>query len=174
MASLQANARADAPVALSMYPNPPDASVSLEDFEAYAVDRLKVMSAVEAANMKGSKHQELDAVLERAMEGTHLKCRNAQEVKEDNISHWVLRLAFCANEDLRRRFIAFEMLVFKYRFKVMRTSEVQQFIVENKLGYRPIPDEEKKRHAAGYGYLDFCFLLGKDNYYYYPHIGIAL
>ena len=42
---------------------------------------------------------------------------DADEKRKDNISHWVLRLAFAASEDTRRRYLAFELLLFRHRFE---------------------------------------------------------
>lgn len=56
----------------------------------------------------------------------HLKCSTADESRrKDQVSHFVLRLAYCRTEDLRRWFLQQECELFRCRFKnEMPTSQV--------------------------------------------------
>jgi hypothetical protein len=103
---------------ISLYQDPPDQALSLDDFEGFAVERLRVLAGVEQAMSRGSKPHELDAVFDELTRGTHLALRDTTSRREDNISHWVLRLAFSSARELRTRFLAFEGFLFNYRFNV--------------------------------------------------------
>jgi hypothetical protein len=48
----------------------------------------------------------------------HLKCSTAEETRwKDAVSHFVLRLAYCRTEDLRRWFLQHECELFRCRFR---------------------------------------------------------
>merc|ERR1711920_1044619 len=65
--------------------------------------------------------------------------------EKDLISHYVLRMAFCRTEELRRWFLTNECQLFALRIKHSRPHEVDEFLEENSLGYEPIPHSEKER-----------------------------
>jgi len=132
------------PDQLSLYKIPPSDAMSLDDFELHAIDRLRVMSAAENAQSRGDSIAEVNRKLEDALKTTHLELRTDEDSRRDTISHWVLRLAFAATEDLRRRFLAFEILLFKYRFeKKLDSKSVQDFMNKNNMGYKPISSQER-------------------------------
>ena len=74
---------------------------------------------------------------------------DADEKRKDNISHWVLRLAFAASEDTRRRYLAFELLLFRHRFEQQGRDEILAFMKSNALGYSPISGAERDRRPSG-------------------------
>mmetsp|Transcript_22589 Transcript_22589/g.40050 ORF Transcript_22589/g.40050 Transcript_22589/m.40050 type:complete len:512 (-) Transcript_22589:33-1568(-) len=136
--------------ALTLYSNPPSDAISLDEFEGLAVERLKVLSAVENSAGRGDAPERTVKKLEEAMKNTHLEVKSEEEKEQDNISHWVLRLAFAATEDLRRRFLSFEVFLFRYRFeKRLDMKEVQGFMQENGLGYKTIDTKEAQTHYEG-------------------------
>lgn len=67
-----------------------------------------------------------------------------QARRADHISHFILRLAYCRSEDLRRWFLNREMEWFKLKFLEQTAESIQRFLKLNNLTYTPITSEEKR------------------------------
>lgn len=65
------------------------------------------------------------------------------ERRKDHLSHFILRLAYCKSEDLRRWFLTQECELFRYRFNTLNPTEITSFIRDNEMNYEPIDDAEK-------------------------------
>ena len=84
------------------YDVPPRYDVTLEDFEVWAIDRLRVLGEIESSIVRNRSYDDLRAV-------TALQCKKYlplnsnsatsvdrdAERRKDHASHFVLRLAFC-------------------------------------------------------------------------------
>lgn len=57
------------------------------------------------------------------------------ERKKDHVGHFVLRLAFCRTEELRRRFVKSELALFRIRFDTDDKDERQDFIRSRDFGW---------------------------------------
>lgn len=66
-----------------------------------------------------------------------------QSRRTDHISHFILRLAYCRSEDLRRWFLNREMEWFKLKFVEQTQESIRRFLKLNNLTYTPITNEEK-------------------------------
>ncbi|CDQ96552.1 unnamed protein product, partial [Oncorhynchus mykiss] len=64
--------------------------------------------------------------------------------RKDHISHFILRLAYCQTEDLRRWFIQQEIDLFRYRFNHLPSKNIREFLQYNNLHYHTISIDEKK------------------------------
>eukprot|EP00062_Callorhinchus_milii_P009409 gi/632953210/ref/XP_007892280.1/ PREDICTED: DNA primase large subunit [Callorhinchus milii] len=64
--------------------------------------------------------------------------------RKDHLSHFILRLAYCQTEDLRRWFIQQELDLFRFRFNELPLDKQQQFLKHNDLDYNAITAEEKE------------------------------
>lgn len=72
----------------------------------------------------------------------------AAQRKKDHYSHFILRLAFASTEDLRRRFVRVETLLFRLRFNGDDTRERAAFIRGLNLDWEMVTDEEKSGLAT--------------------------
>lgn len=84
------------------YDKPPSDDITLEDFEVFAIDRLRVLAEIESAIIRNKPPQELKKDIETHCDKyLHLKSNGHgaedghAERRKDHISHFVLRLAFC-------------------------------------------------------------------------------
>ena len=67
-----------------------------------------------------------------------------EERKKDHYSHFILRLAFSATEDLRRRFSRLETMLFRLRFKDDDLWERKEFVSGLNLEWEEVGDDEKR------------------------------
>ena len=65
------------------------------------------------------------------------------EVERDRVSHFILRLAYCRTEELRRWFLAQECSLMRYRLDSLTDSERAEFMLSNGMGFDPVSNEEK-------------------------------
>ncbi|XP_037321408.2 DNA primase large subunit [Pungitius pungitius] len=142
---------------VQFYGEPPLENISLAEFEAFAVDRLKLLKTVEnvgVSYLKGSSQYSdklraeskmlnfpyrPDADDKKALAGPS----EYDKRRKDHISHFILRLAYCQTEDLRRWFIQQEVDLFRYRFNALSSEQKLELLHRNNLQYDTISVEEK-------------------------------
>ncbi|EIE90101.1 hypothetical protein RO3G_14812 [Rhizopus delemar RA 99-880] len=111
------NLQSDYPFRLNFYLKPPPADITIEEFEEFALDRLQAILQEQIAFMKK---------------------------KEDHISHFVLRMAYCRSEDLRDWFVRQETTLFKFRFEQEPMEEKKAFLQKLNLNWKMLSEEEKE------------------------------
>lgn len=145
---------------LQMYKIPPTEEINLKEFETLALERLTLLrSLATATTLKGLRafSEEWKEYIvgelrnhglkyySRLFENSRSSTTDAdmQARRKDHIAHFILRLAYCRNEELRRWFVARELELFKMRFINMSGDAVEAFFKLNNLCYNNITDEEK-------------------------------
>ncbi|XP_052469082.1 DNA primase large subunit isoform X2 [Carassius gibelio] len=142
---------------LQFYGQPPLENISLAEFETFAVERLKLLKTVENIGVSYVKNSDqYSKKLEAEFSSlnfplkTELGDRKVQggiseyeKRRKDHISHFILRLAYCQTEDLRRWFIQQEMDLFRYRFGELTPKHKTDFLHKNNLKYETVSAEEK-------------------------------
>ncbi|XP_075058666.1 DNA primase large subunit isoform X2 [Mixophyes fleayi] len=140
------------PYSLQFYQLPPTENISLSEFETFAIERLKLLKAIENLGVSYVKHtddynKKLESELRKLKFPFHLLQDDPYDQRrKDYISHFILRLAYCQSEDLRRWFIQQEMDLFKFRFVQLKNNKVQEFLKLNDLEFVAISEEEKNMH----------------------------
>lgn len=135
---------------LQFYGQPPLENISLSEFESFAVDRLKLLKTIENLGVSYVKHvEQYKKKLETEIKALNFPYRAAagelEKRRKDHISHFILRLAYCQTEDLRRWFIQQEVDLFRYRFNQLEPNQKLEFLHKNNLQYNTISAEEKKQ-----------------------------
>jgi DNA primase large subunit len=70
--------------------------------------------------------------------------RNKDEIRKDEVSHFILRLAYCRTDELRRWFRDQEMALFHHRLTLQLTdAERRDFMREQHLNYDEVSREER-------------------------------
>ncbi|XP_044147587.1 DNA primase large subunit isoform X1 [Bufo gargarizans] len=144
------------PFSLQFYQLPPTENISLSEFETFAIERLKLLKTIEnlgISYVKGSDEYngKLQSELKKLKLFTYatkveIDDKVYDERRKDHISHFILRLAYCQSEDLRRWFIQQEMDLFKFRFSLLPKEKIQDILKFNDMEYVAISEEEKKLH----------------------------
>ncbi|GAA5876875.1 hypothetical protein JCM16303_006319 [Sporobolomyces ruberrimus] len=124
------------PHRLNFYQVPPTEEITLEEFEVWAIDRLRLLADIVSAQARNRPFAEIKTIVEnRAKEFMDLhsdKSRRAfnldAERKKDQYSHFVLRLAFGRSEELRQRFLKAEKELFRVRFERDDPDKRVQFV----------------------------------------------
>lgn len=144
---------------LQMYKVPPTENVTLQEFETLALERVTLLRILATATtLKGLRlysEEWTDYVIaELRTQGLKYYARlcektscgtadtDLQARRKDHIAHFILRLAYCRTEELRRWYIARELELFKMRFIIMRGEAVDTFFKLNNLRYTNISEEE--------------------------------
>jgi DNA primase large subunit len=132
----------------------------MEDFETFALDRLRILAEIESSLVRNRPYEELKKItLAQCKKYLDLNSNSAitenleLERRKDHIGHFVLRLAFCKSwvvlvlppcpslslgmglinpfpyrEELRRRFLKAECLLFRIRYDTDDTKERAKFL----------------------------------------------
>ncbi|KAG9045970.1 hypothetical protein FS837_005328 [Tulasnella sp. UAMH 9824] len=139
------------PHRLNLYERPPLDEITLEQFETWAIDRLRILAEIEASLARNRTQEELKTVIKSqcakylplSANSAHERPLDAERQK-DHISHFILRLAFCRTEDLRRRFTRVESLLFRTRFEDEDSAERLKFLeAHGSQQGEPVDDSEK-------------------------------
>ncbi len=138
------------PHRLSFYRLPPTEEITLEEFETWAIDRLKVLLEIESCLSRGKTFRETGAIVSAILnkllplnppskESSSL----FQERKKDHYSHFILRLAFCRSEELRKRFVRAETMLFKMRYQMLSIQEQRDFVKSIDLPWEEVSEVER-------------------------------
>ncbi|KAI4289402.1 MAG: hypothetical protein L6R35_001322 [Caloplaca aegaea] len=147
------------PHRLNIYQVPPTAEIGLEEFERWAIDRLRVLAELEACTFRNrtpaetldhikpllDKWLRLDSNSSSAQGCTDPRLHDQR--RKDHYSHFILRLAFSSTEDLRRRFARVEELLFRLRFQAENAQERQDFVASLSFGWETVQEHETRAFA---------------------------
>ncbi|GMM31009.1 DNA primase subunit [Martiniozyma asiatica (nom. inval.)] len=145
------------PNRLSFYQQPPSEEITLDQFETYAIDRLKILIEVGNLSAQGLSYDDITKLMtERVKQLLPLHANNTidpsiilEERKKDYYSHFILRLAFCRSEELRKKFISSETFLFKLRYSQLTKSEREEFVKQISLPWEEVNDLEKESVRDG-------------------------
>ncbi|WRX14495.1 DNA primase large subunit [Theobroma cacao] len=127
---------------LPLYRSAPPLEVRLEDFELFAMDRLRVLKGISDGLSRGKKPEEIAKLAMDLWKANMRYPQATEDVNKDNISHFVLRLVYCRTEELRKWFLSMETALFRYRFH-SESSEAQRALMsEFNLPYKAVSNAE--------------------------------
>ncbi|MCJ1424775.1 DNA primase large subunit [Sticta canariensis] len=144
------------PHRLNLYNLPPTAEIRLEQFEQWAIDRLRILAEIEACSFRNKTPSDTAAHITPLLQKWLPLSSNSSssmgykdeklklERQKDHYSHYILRLAFSSTEDLRRRFSRVESALFKLRFQLDDARERQSFVESLSMNWEAVSEEEKR------------------------------
>jgi DNA primase large subunit len=84
------------------YDIPPLEDITLEDFEIWAIDRLRVLGEIESSLVRNRPYDEMRSVTTQQCKkylplnsSSAISVDRDEERRKDHVSHFILRLAFC-------------------------------------------------------------------------------
>ncbi|XP_009603260.1 putative DNA primase large subunit isoform X1 [Nicotiana tabacum] len=132
----------DAVSTLPLYRSAPPLEVRLEDFEFYAIDRLRVLKGISDGLSRGKKPDEMEKLVYDLWKENMRHPQASEVANKDIISHFVLRLVYCRTEELRKWFLSMETTLFRHRF-LHENPEVQKALfAEFDLPYKAVSRAE--------------------------------
>lgn len=143
------------PHRLNIYATPPTADITLEQFEQWAIDRLRILAELEACSFRNKSFPETLAHMKPLLDkylplesNTSSSTRLAAERQKDHYSHFILRLAFSSTEDLRRRFSRVETMLFRLRLELDGSKERMEFVQSLSLDWEPVSADERTTYMT--------------------------
>ncbi|KAM5356442.1 hypothetical protein ACJ41O_003088 [Fusarium nematophilum] len=146
----------DYPHRLNFYTDPPTADITLEQFEQWAIDRLRVLAELEACSFRNKSPAETASYMKPILKKyLNLEANSSgsskvfAERQKDHYSHFILRLAFSSTEDLRRRFSRVETMLFRMRMNDDDVAERSAFVKTIGLDWcEDLTEEERREYAT--------------------------
>lgn len=159
VASYASSASSAYPSRLCFYDTPPLEEITLEEFELWAIDRLKILIEIESCLARSKSLKEIEAIVKPLLLkflplsptlSLGLDAKAIAERKKDYYSHYILRLVFCRTEELRKKLVKNETTLFKIRYNMLQPGEQREFVALNseKLQWEYITNEEKLEKAG--------------------------
>lgn len=129
---------------LPLYRTPPQLEVRLEDFELFAIDRLRVLKGISDGLSRGKKPDEIENLVSYLLKAHMGNPQTSEGRNKDIISHFVLRLVYCRTEELRKWFLSMETTLFRYRFKLSSAESQRALLAEFDLPYKVVSNAERE------------------------------
>jgi len=140
---------------LLIYNQAPDGKIDFDEFATLALERFSILQIVEnvgTRHIKGvadymtkldtefRKNGFLKSILCNPKDGV-----DDSDLTKDITSHFILRMAFCGTEELKRWFMQQEVDLFRFKLQKVSTESqiVTNFLQDNNLQYLPITESEK-------------------------------
>ncbi|XP_011161547.1 DNA primase large subunit [Solenopsis invicta] len=150
----------DYPHDIQMYDVSPVGEMSLEEFQELGFDRLKALRLIETMNCRSDLKtlEDRKKALCDSLKSDGLKYyanllyadgsnpqseEHSQTRKKDHISHFILRLVYCHNDEQAKWFINQEVEFFKLRFSSLDKKGIEYLLNISNLDCIPISQDEK-------------------------------
>ncbi|VVT51809.1 uncharacterized protein SAPINGB_P003220 [Magnusiomyces paraingens] len=179
------------PYRLNFYDTPPTLEITAEEFEQWAIDRMRVLGEIESRLARNFPPKELEASLRPILDKylplgsnasmarasssdptpvdikngpLHFDENNEQHKRlKDHYSHFILRLAFCRSQELRKRFVHAETVLFRIRYNSDDPEERAAFAQSCNLAWDPVTDSERSELSKK---LDWLAETDKDSSFF--------
>lgn len=134
---------------LSFYETPPKGEITLEQFETWAISRLKILLEIESGISRNKNLNEIETLIKPHFNKFFpLNSDNYIDKKKDYYSHYILRLCFCRTKELREKFVRAETFFFKIRYQMLNSSDQIKFVQSLNLPLlQHISDNEKNKYS---------------------------
>ncbi|KAI8335000.1 DNA primase large subunit [Chlamydoabsidia padenii] len=140
------------PCRLDFYLGRPPPDITIEEFESFGLDRLQVLKVLETATLHNTTGEEYNKTIQQALDKYLPMTNNTDnlehtmaERRKEHISHFVLRLVYCRDEESRQWLLQQERALFRFRFEQESTEDKKRFLETTNLGWKVVDPGTKKR-----------------------------
>ena len=145
---------------LSLYNEPPDGEISIEEIEKLTTERIKLLRLFECANMKFTKNSNewTEFIFKEIKDYEKVFAFKFTDdenypglLRNDVVSHYFIRLPYCRTDDLRKWLLLHEVDLFKFRFSRLQLDSdsrnaVSKFLNKIDLSLKVVTLGEKQLH----------------------------
>lgn len=130
---------------IHFYDQVPCYEMSIDEFEIYALKRLKVLKKIEQLQTLGSATVLTPEILSLHTDKINAVIKEVEldDEKIDVASHYILRLSYCRNEELRHWFCKYECELLRHRLK---PKNFDMKSLQEYMGFVPISDDIKQQY----------------------------
>ncbi|KAL0335945.1 UNVERIFIED_CONTAM: putative DNA primase large subunit, partial [Sesamum radiatum] len=101
-----------------------------------------VLKGISDGLSRGKKPNEMEELVNELWEVNMKRSEASEFVNKDIISHFVLRLVYCREEELRKWFLSMETTLFRYRFQRESPEAQRALLAEFNLPYKAVSSAE--------------------------------
>ena len=148
------------------YDAPPGCQINIETMETLAVERLRFLRVMEKhasltakrgsdewrgninADLKSQGLEPYSNIQSKLDKSGKENLKVLQNRARDHFSHFILRLAYCRTEDLRRWFVAQELDAFRWRCDMATAEDIRDFMLDYNLRFTEVSPEEMERLSS--------------------------
>lgn len=135
---------------LSFYDIPPQGEITLEEFEIWAIDRLKLLLEIESCLARNKTLKEIEGIVKPLFKKYNIfnNMDTFEDRKKEYYSHFILRLCFCKSKELRDKFVRIETMLLRLRFNMLSSTDQAKFVKSLNLPSLQFIDEEEKAELS--------------------------
>ena len=135
---------------LHFYEYPPRGEITLEQFETWAIDRLKILLEIQSCVSRNKSLRDMESILKPQLQKLFSSSADGSldSRKKDYYSHFILRLCFCRSKELRENFVRAETMLFKIRFNMLTSAEQLKVVQSLHLPMLQFISSEEKAKLA--------------------------
>ena len=103
---------------------------------------LQLLRGIDRLKIKNVDPVELRSGINAMADKFGLNYSKPQAARRDHVSHFILRLAYCRTEDLRRWFLQQECQLFKHRLEGATAAQFKAFMLKEGLAFDTASEAE--------------------------------
>lgn len=135
---------------IPFYKNPPTKTINLDDLETLCFKRVATLKLIELESEAGDEFENIHKRLKKKLQDQGVDImlnhvRDAKTIEEDNIAHFMLRLAYCRTDEHRRWLILQETRLFRHILYAQTEKDqvkLKGLLKEKKLEYEEVNKDE--------------------------------
>lgn len=110
--------------------------------------RLRLLRGIETLKIKNVEAEKFATAVTELVKVCDMGLDKERSAWRDYVSHFILRLAFCRTDDLRRWLLQYECALFKHRTEGVSPDELRMFMDREGIQFELVGSAEMKELEA--------------------------